>query len=197
MSISAISLLVLIVFNLTDFLVFYSSLRCILWLFECYDTKNKCSEDTSAHDIIEYFIVPVFLKYLIMPLKYLPIPFIHIIIYYLCTMIGIFTTIDSHYRKKLCLTIKYMFVNVNYNKGSEQIFHKSIQMIVYIFNCINSYILNIINNPTYILNKLNDVNTISDALKIATTIHTINIDSNINDSELEDLSDGNLDDNYN
>ena len=85
-------------------------------------------------------------------------------------MMSLITITNKKYRQKLCMTIKYIFVNKNYVYGKERELHKLIQVLVYSFDCVNSYLLNIINNPRTILNKLNDVKTFSNAFHILTTI---------------------------
>lgn len=215
MSLIATSLLGTMVFFLFNFLTFYSSLRCILWLFECYtpvvipinmqvnkifDISNKrYIVETSAQDIIEYCIVPIFLRFIIIPLTYIPLPLIEPIIYFLCIMISLITITNKHYRQKLCTVIKYMFVDKNYvyGKDKERELHKLIQIFVYSLDRINSYLVNMINNPRLMINKLNDVKSIDNAFHILTTCYTTTVNNiqlpNIN---LDELSDGQLDDDY-
>lgn len=197
MTFIATSLLGTMVFFLFHFLVFYSSLRCILWLFECYDPINTTNEknathyviETSAQDIIEYCIIPIFLRFVLIPLSYLPIPFITPIIYFVSIMISLLTITNKKYRQKLCMTIKYIFVNKNYVYGKEREIHKLIQVLVYSFDCVNSYLVNIINNPKTLINKLNDVKTFNDAFRILTTVSL----SNSKLVNTVDLSDEHLD----
>lgn len=197
MSLVATSLLGTMVFFLFNFLAFYSSLRCVLWLFECYNPENTSNKkhyiiETSAQDIIEYCIVPIFLRTILIPLSYLPIPFITPIIYFLCFMMSLITITDKNYRQKLCITVKYMFVDKNYVYGKEKELHKLLQILVYSFDCVTLYIVNIINNPKILFNKLDNAKTFDNAFHILTSRHLMTKNT-ININELNELSDGQLD----
>ena len=177
MSLISTSILGTMLYFLFNFLTFYSSLRCVLWLIESYKPNETYTNNTeiTAHDIIEYCIIPIFLRILVILIPYIPMPFISPIIYFLCIIISMVSITNRYYRQKFCITVKYMFVDKTYVHGKEKEIHKLLQLLVYSFDRVNIYIFNIIYNPRNILNKLNDINTFDEAFHILTTY----IDNNI------------------
>lgn len=177
MSLISTYILGIMIYFLFNFLTFYSSLRCVLWLIESYKPNviNTNNTEITSQDIIEYCVIPIFLRIPVILIPYIPMPFISHVIYFLCIVTSLITITNRNYRQKLCINIKHMFVDKNYVHGKEKEIHKLLQILVYSFDRINIYIFNIIYNPRYVLNKLNNVKTFDKAFHILTTYINSNI----------------------
>ena len=139
---------------------FFSSLKCILWVFEHYEPE-KCIEindkkyisENSANNVIEIYFVPIFIFLIMNPLAYIPIPFLSFFIYSSSVILGIATMTNKIYRQRFCVFIRDLFVNKStYVAGNEGEVHKLLQTICfsmeYAFNNtyrISSSLKNIIN----------------------------------------------------
>lgn len=172
-------LLALIMFSLLSYYLFYvlfffSTLKCILWLFECYnperDSVDKQDDgqyvgEESASDILEYYIVLIFML-VMYPLTYIPIPILPQIVYAISIMLGIASLSNKLYRRKICLFLRDMFVNKEcwkdgmYIKGHEGEMHKFLQTLCYAIECINLSSYNITHNPRSVYAKIEGPTTL-------------------------------------
>ena len=156
-------------------LFFFSTLKCILWLFECYnperDSVNKQVNghyiiEESASDVLEYYVVPIFILLVVYPVAYIPIPILPYFAYACSIMLGIASLSNKLYRRKICLFVRDMFVNKEcwkdgvYVSGHEGEVHKFLQALCYAIECINLSSYNITHNPRSVYDKIEHSTTV-------------------------------------
>lgn len=194
-------------------LFFFSSLKCILWLFEQYnpDTSSRDtvnSYETSASDVLEYFIVPIFIVLVIHPLAYIPVPFLPLVVYSISVLISMACIINRSYRRKFCLFVRDVFTSKNsrdnsgmFIRGNEGEFHKFLRTIIYTIECITLCTFNIAHNPLTIYNKLSSTSSFTNAMQTIlqgdtqtdeSMIDELDTESSTYDSELDDELDEEL-----
>lgn len=135
-------------------MLFFSSLKCMLWLFEQYvpdinskNDKNVFTQDISnqldqyksentSDDVLEYCIIPIFIVLVVYPLAYIPIPMLSVVTHGTSVLLAITAMTNKSYRKKLCLFLRDLFTSSNcrdsrgkYVPGNEGEFHKLLQML--------------------------------------------------------------------
>lgn len=173
----ATSLMAIMSYFLFYAMFFFSSLKCILWLFEQYDPEQGTNEEvedkyvseTSPSDVLEYYIVPIFIVIVMYPLAYIPIPFVSTFIYGGSIMLALASTSSKMYRQKICVFIRDLFVtrqNGKFISGTEGEVHKMLQTLCYTLECINFSAFNITHKPRAVYDKLDKTETIFDGLKL-------------------------------
>lgn len=178
-------------------LFFFSSLKCVLWLFEAYtpdknsneavsDVTNKYVSEFSPTDILEYYIVPIFIVLIIFPLSYIPLPFLSFFANTLSVLISIACLTNKSYRQRFCLFARDLFTdktkrdaNGRLVPGSEGEVHKLLQTLCYTIECINMSTFNITHNPRSVYNNLNNADNIVQAFGIMTNSSNSNSNSNM------------------
>ena len=183
----ASSLIGLMSYFLFYVMFFFSSLKCILWLFEHYNPELSSDEDIelitkhyvtekSPVDVLEYYIVPIFIVLVMHPLAYIPIPFASIIVYSSSVMLGLATMTNKAYRQKFCIFIRDFFTNKEsrnekgeYVSGHECEVHKLLQTLCYSIECINLSTLHITHNPRATFDKLKLSRDIVHGMQIITS----------------------------
>jgi hypothetical protein len=189
----ATSLLGLMSYFLFYVMFFFSSLKCILWLFEGYKPSNINYNDddeeieyhyvseTSSVDVLEYYVILIFIVLVMHPLAYIPIPFISTFVYGSSVMIGIAAMTSKLHRQKICLFVRDLFTNKNsrdndgnYVPGYEGEFHKFLQTLCYVMECINLSTFHITHRPKVTFNKLSSVKSIVHGLQLVTRDVKIN-----------------------
>jgi hypothetical protein len=183
----ATSLVGMLSYFLFYVLFFFSSLKCILWLFEAYIPDTNSDESTldvtehyvsesSPVDVLEYYIVPIFIVLVLYPLAYIPIPFVPFMVYGTSVLLSLACMANKSYRQRFCIFIRDLFTNKNnrdengkYIPGHEGEFHKFLQTICYSIECINTSTFNITHNPRSVYNSLDNANNISQAFSAITS----------------------------
>lgn len=165
---------------------FFSSLKCILWLFEVYnpDTTNNSSSSSTlsvnpdhyefnatSQDVLEYYVILIFILLIMHPVTYLPIPFLSLLAYVSSVTICSACLTERTYRQRCCLYIRDSFTSKEsrdddgtYIPGNEGEFHKLLQAICHSLDCVNMTIYNITHNPRIMLNQLNNSENVTQAL---------------------------------
>ncbi|VBB17807.1 hypothetical protein YASMINEVIRUS_270 [Yasminevirus sp. GU-2018] len=182
----ASTLIGMLSFFLFYVMFFFSSLKCILWLFEGYTPENanqipqttdptRYVAEFSAQDVLEYYVVPIFIVLVMYPMAYIPLPFVSIIVYGASVMLCLACMTNKVYRQKFCVFVRDLFTSRNsrdengkYVPGHEGEFHKLLQALCYSIECINLSTFNITHTPLTIFYKLNEANTITEALGFLT-----------------------------
>jgi len=198
----ASSLIGLMSYFLFYVMFFFSSLKCILWLFEHYNPDTSSDEnnvDISKHyitekspiDVLEYYVVPIFIVLVMHPMAYIPIPFISLIVYGASVMLGLATMTNKGYRQKFCIFIRDLFTNRDsrtsngdYVPGHEGEVHKLLQTLCYSIECINLSTFHITHSPRVTYDRLNGSRDLTHGLQIVTN----GIDMNPKNSEQTDTS---------
>lgn len=183
----ASSLIGLMSYFLFYVMFFFSSLKCILWLFEHYNPDTTSDENVdkiSKHyvtekspiDVLEYYIVPIFIVLVMHPLAYVPIPFASLFVHGSSVMLGLATMTNKGYRQKFCVFIRDLFTNRdsrdangNYIPGHEGEMHKLLQTLCYSIECINLSTFHITHNPRATYDKLNNSKGLTHGLQIMTS----------------------------
>ena len=196
----ASSLIGLMSYFLFYVMFFFSSLKCILWLFEHYNPDTSSDEnnvDISKHyitekspiDVLEYYVVPIFIVLVMHPMAYIPIPFISLIVYGASVMLGLATMTNKGYRQKFCIFIRDLFTNRDsrtsngdYVPGHEGEVHKLLQTLCYSIECINLSTFHITHSPRVTYDRLNGSRDLTHGLQIVTN----GIDINPKNSEQTD-----------
>jgi len=182
----ATSLVCMLSYFLFYVMFFCSSLKCILWLFEHYnpgpiDTTSNINPDILEHyvsdpspsDVLEYYIIPIFMGLVMYPLAYIPIPFLPLIVYGTSVVLSLACLTEKSYRQRLCLFIRDTFVSDlsrdddgSYIPGHEGEFHKLLQTICYTIDCIHMSTYNLTHNPKKVSNQLNTIDNIIQAFGV-------------------------------
>jgi len=182
----ASSLIGLMIYFLFYMMFFFSSLKCILWLFEHYNPTMSNENVKYSDNVLEYYIVSIFITSIVYPLVLIPIPMASTIVYFISMLLGLVTMTNKLYRQKFCLFIRDLFttskcrnINGNYVPGHEGEIHKLLQILCHSIEYINLSIFNIIHNPKTMYDKL--TNYQSTEIKIRSNDDT-DTNDNINDS---------------
>lgn len=183
---------------------FFSSLKCILWLFEHYNpdtTSDESISEISKHyvtekspvDVLEYYIVPIFIVLVMQPLAIIPIPMAPLFINATSIMLGLATMTNKGYRQKFCVFIRDLFTNRDsrdangdYVPGHEGEVHKLLQTLCYSIECVNLSTFHITHNPRAMYDKLNKSRDLVHGLQIVTS--GINIGQSTNHSIVKKTS---------
>jgi hypothetical protein len=199
----ASSLIGMLSYFLFYVMFFFSSLKCILWLFESYNPKSinvfpsiKNKQDKLTHymsnssssDVLEYYVVPTFIYLTMYPMALIPVPGLTFIIYGLSVILSLGCITVNSYRQKYCLFIRDTFTDKlcrdndgNYIPGNEGEFHKFLQTLCYSIDCIFITTYNLTHKPLVMINQLAASENITQAIGVITSniekiIH--NIDTN-------------------
>lgn len=171
---------------------FLSSLKCILWLFEVYNpktiivtssTQNNNNKKQSHYisnaspiDVLEYYVIPIFIFLVMYPLSYIPIPSLNVIIYGVSVVLSLCCLTDKSYRQKFCIFVRDTFTdknsrdnNGNYIPGNEGEFHKFLQTLCYSIDCIIMSTYNLTHKPMITLNQLGTSDNITHSIGLITT----------------------------
>lgn len=171
---------------------FISSLKCILWLFEVYNPDmNNTSFDSDSfneqelthyvsnvtqQNVLEYYVVPIFIVLIMYPLTYIPISGLSFIINGLSVATCVACLTKQSYRQNCCLYIRDTFTNKenrdedgNYVPGHEGEFHKLLQTISYSIDCTIMSTYNLTHNPRLMLNQISTTDNITQALSVITS----------------------------
>jgi hypothetical protein len=197
----ASSLIGLMSYFLFYVMFFFSSLKCILWLFEHYNPDTSSDEnnvDKSKHyitekspiDVLEYYVVPIFIVLVMHPIAYIPVPFISLIVYGASVMLGLATMTNKGYRQKFCIFIRDLFTNRDsrtsngdYVPGHEGEVHKLLQTLCYSIECINLSTFHITHSPRVTYDKLNGSRDLTHGLQIVTNGIDMNPKSSDKDAQ--------------
>jgi hypothetical protein len=130
-----------------------------------------------VNDVLEYYVVPMSIVLFLYPLGYLPLPFISTIVYIVSIAIGFASMTNKMYRQSICLFVRDLFTNKESRKdgkyipGHEGEFHRFLQTLCHLIECVHSSSFNITHNPRSLLENLNSTNiTLSKAIETMTTI---------------------------
>lgn len=181
----------------------FSSLKCILWLFESYEpSKQQIKKDTkyiseqSPANILEYYVVPIFIILVMYPISYLPLPFVPLIVYTISIVLCVLCMTNNLYRQRFCVFVRDVFTNRDENgkyiPGSEGGIHKLLQTICHMIECININTFNLTYNTKLMYNKLNDATSISQALQMLINDYTY-VPPKINHMDIIDQLDEEID----
>lgn len=170
----AISVISILSYFLFYIMFFISALKSMLWLFEIYtpDISSNddidCISDISSHNVLEYYVIPIFLYLIMYPLGFLPIPGLSTILHGISSIICITCLTHKLYRQKCCLFIRNLFTNKEsrdsdekYVPGYEGEIHTILQIQCHVIDSVNICIYNLIHNPKIIFSKLNTSKNIS------------------------------------
>lgn len=178
---------------------FFSAIKCMLWLFEqykpttsdnlngslseslnndvkvaqCVDSHKSYITEKSPIDVLEYYVVPIFIVLFMYPIAHIPIPFLSLVVYSISVVIATACMTNKLYRQRFCMSIKKLFTNKesydengNYVSGHEGEFHRFLQTMCYTIECINLSTFNITHNPRTIYNMLNDSESFVQGMRI-------------------------------
>lgn len=179
---------------------FFSSLKCILWLFECYEPdmnsdesvdliSNRYVSETSPTDVLEYYVVPIFIVLVIQPMSYIPLPFVSLLVHGGSVMLGLASMSNKAYRQKICLFIRDSFTNRKdgkYVPSQEGEVHRLLQTLCYTIECINLSAFNITHNPRSVYDKLNGTSDLVNGMAVLTSKDHTNITNTTNTTNQAD-----------
>jgi hypothetical protein len=136
--------------------------------------KGYVSEK-SSDDVLEYYIVPIFIVLFMQPVSHIPIPFVSFITQTASVVIAFSCMANKTYRRKFCVFMRDLFTNKhsrdkdgNFIQGFEGEFHRLLQTLCYTIECINCSIFNTAHNPVLVYNKINDSDSIFQSIKAIT-----------------------------
>lgn len=181
----ASSLIGLMSYFLFYVMFFFSSLKCILWLFEQYtpDTSDETKEDISTRyvtekspiDVLEYYVVPIFIVLIVHPLAFIPVPMVSLVVHGFGVMLGIATMTNKAYRQKFCIFIRDLFTSRDsrdadgkYVPGHEGEIHKLLQTLCYSIECVNLSAFHLTHNPRATYDKLCESKNLAQGFHIVT-----------------------------
>lgn len=200
----ATSLIGILSYFLFYVMFLFSSLKCILWLFENYEpdkqrinrNATKYISEQSPANILEYYVVPIFIILVMYPISYMPIPFVPLLVYVSSIILCVLCMTNNLYRQRFCVFVRDIFTNRDENGkyiiGSEGIVHKFLQTICHMIECMNINTFNLTYNTKLIYNKLNDATSITQALQILINDYTTIIPK-INHIDIIDQLDDEMD----
>lgn len=181
---SATSLIGLLSYFLYHIIFLISSLKCLLWLFECYDpleedkiedNKLEDNKKNKATEILEYQIIAISITLFLYPLTYIPIPMLSLCVYIISILLSSICIVDESHRQKICIIIKNIFVDaktqtqIQSNKAKAGEFHKIIKNITYIIECLNKNIHIMFKDPYKLLEQLENSKSFDQVIDIITT----------------------------
>lgn len=154
-------------------------LKCMLWLLEEYNPEKK--ESKQSEEALEYMIIPIFVVLLSYPFHFAPMPMLSLGVHVLSVMLGLACITDREYRRKFCVFVRNLLIskhskdkNGAFIKGSEGEFHRLLQILMHLIECICVSTFNLTHNPGYMIEKINDAIDLTDAMMSLTTQVTQN-----------------------
>jgi hypothetical protein len=127
---------------------------------------DRCVTETSSSDVLEYYIVPIFIVLIMHPMSYIPIPFLPYIVHGVSIMLGITAMINKVYRQKICIFIRDLFVDKNSKKKG--VMHRFLKMLCCTLESMSLVAFNMTHNFCSIYSRLGNVTNIVESMKILT-----------------------------